>query len=354
MPAQLQEQSDRPRLTGVAQQVWRVCVDLPPGVVLSRACASGGAFMIMLHHSRLVDGGDGGGSGRSCDSLDDSDSGDSGSADGGGSRGSGEGLSESIYFPAVAGPLTLLDAFVLGTAAGPPAGGSDAAWDSGGDAAIAPGPDPYPVVQFSVPGVPPRSADAAVLLCGSLPELGSWRTADALRLSWSGSHWVGRCALPVNAPFEAKVVRYERGRYDMEPGPYRTLRLGQLLHDARDGRLARLSAAGLPTAADAGGGGYTGGRNGDGATKGEVAPTAAGAPLLSSFSDQEEASLLGGTTASMRAVMITCYWGKQRKCVCVGGCKPRTPFAPLLSFARESNAGVRGVSGVGLTGRRCS
>ena len=45
-----------------------------------------------------------------------------------------------------------------------------------------------------------------LVVCGGIPELGSWDPSKGLKLSWApGDGWVGKTRLPANAVFDAKV-----------------------------------------------------------------------------------------------------------------------------------------------------
>lgn len=69
----------------------------------------------------------------------------------------------------------------------------------------APAPPSPPVCQFSVP-YRPTSPGEAVVICGSVPELGSWDPEKGLKLTWHDGHnWRGRVEMPADTIFEAKV-----------------------------------------------------------------------------------------------------------------------------------------------------
>lgn len=69
----------------------------------------------------------------------------------------------------------------------------------------APAPPCPPVCQFSVP-YRPTSPGEAVVICGSVPELGSWDPEKGLKLTWHDGHnWRGRVEMPADTIFEAKV-----------------------------------------------------------------------------------------------------------------------------------------------------
>ncbi|KAG1655215.1 hypothetical protein FOA52_008891 [Chlamydomonas sp. UWO 241] len=204
---------------------------------------------------------------------------------------------EVTYFPPFAGPATLHDVFALGVVApGGVGSGSASASDNEPDDGSSPGGlEPYPMVQFSVPGQPPSDPDNHLLLCGSIPELGGWRTEDGLRMAWRGGRWVARAALPANTSFEAKVMRHTAGQYSPEPGPPRTFTLSHLLRAGRCGQLSRLSSAPLNS-------------NSNGAA-------AVGGPLSS-------ADLFGPDASALTTMMFTCYWGVESMPVLLGPCFP--------------------------------
>ena len=62
-----------------------------------------------------------------------------------------------------------------------------------------------PVCSFDVPGKPLKVGESLVL-CGDIPELGSWDPSKGLQLEWrEGDSWAGQIRLPSYAAFNAKV-----------------------------------------------------------------------------------------------------------------------------------------------------
>ena len=62
-----------------------------------------------------------------------------------------------------------------------------------------------PMCSFTVPGKALKVGDSLVL-CGDIPELGSWDPSKGLQLEWrEGDSWVGQIRLPSYAAFNAKV-----------------------------------------------------------------------------------------------------------------------------------------------------
>ena len=66
--------------------------------------------------------------------------------------------------------------------------------------------DPVPLCHFTVPHKVLKSGESLVL-CGDIPELGSWDPNNGLELlqRQPGDNWVGKIRLPITASFQAKV-----------------------------------------------------------------------------------------------------------------------------------------------------
>ena len=65
--------------------------------------------------------------------------------------------------------------------------------------------DPLPMCQFTVPHKALKPGESLVL-CGDIPELGSWDPSKGLKLNWQpGDSWVGKIRLPAKVTFDAKV-----------------------------------------------------------------------------------------------------------------------------------------------------